>query len=542
MVTWTGRLWLAVPLLVVAALAGRASAQSVCVASGVLVERTVWDTGMSADMKLQFASSVSSWTAEVTFDRTLTGLDTWVADIATADNTVYTFTNKGYNGAQSAGSELKVAFNAYFNTKADVISIKLNGEELCTGTAPSTTTTTSTTSAATTTTTSTAATTTAAPPTAGTTAPPTGLPYDYSLVVEKSLLFYEAQRSGPLPASNRVPWRGDSALADGSDVGDGDIDHAWWGRPEDMAMSRPSYKITASAAGSDLAAETAAALAAASLVFRRSDPTYADLLLTHAAQLYQFADQYRGLYHDSIADAAQFYRSWSGFGDELTWAAAWLHRATDNSSYLSAAEQHFQAFPALGQRASEFSWDGKHVGAQLLLYEATGDGQYGQLVSQFCDWLVSGAPRTPQGLLFLQPWGSLRHAANAALVCLQAAEAGLSPTTYRALAKQQINLMLGDAGRSFVVGFGENPPLRPHHKAASCPSAPAACSWDQLNTAEPNPHVLNGALVGGPDSEGNYEDVRTDYVHNEVTTDYNAGFQGAVAGLLSLHVRGLYPA
>ena len=29
---------------------------------------------------------------------------------------------------------------------------------------------------------------------------------------------------------------------------------------------------------------------------------------------------------------------------------------------------------------------------------------------------------------------------------------------------QQINYMLGDSGRSFVVGFGENPPQRPFHK------------------------------------------------------------------------------
>ena len=29
-----------------------------------------------------------------------------------------------------------------------------------------------------------------------------------------SWLFYEAQRAGPLPSSNRIPWRGDSALKD----------------------------------------------------------------------------------------------------------------------------------------------------------------------------------------------------------------------------------------------------------------------------------------------------------------------------------------
>lgn len=37
---------------------------------------------------------------------------------------------------------------------------------------------------------------------------------DYARVLELSLLFYEAQRSGKLPKNNRIPWRGDSALND----------------------------------------------------------------------------------------------------------------------------------------------------------------------------------------------------------------------------------------------------------------------------------------------------------------------------------------
>ena len=45
--------------------------------------------------------------------------------------------------------------------------------------------------------------------------------------------------------------------------------------------------------------------------------------------------------------------------------------------------------------------------------------------------------------------------------------------------------------------------------------------------------TLNGALVGGPDKNDNYEDDRADYVGNEVTCDYNAGFQSAIAYLLT---------
>ena len=35
---------------------------------------------------------------------------------------------------------------------------------------------------------------------------------------------------------------------------------------------------------------------------------------------------------------------------------------------------------------------------------------------------------------------------------------------FYALGKSQIDYILGDSGRSFVVGFGENPPKNPHHR------------------------------------------------------------------------------
>ena len=39
--------------------------------------------------------------------------------------------------------------------------------------------------------------------------------YDYADALGKAILFFEGQRSGKLPASQRVKWRGDSALSDG---------------------------------------------------------------------------------------------------------------------------------------------------------------------------------------------------------------------------------------------------------------------------------------------------------------------------------------
>src|SRR5436189_181220 len=43
--------------------------------------------------------------------------------------------------------------------------------------------------------------------------------FNYAEALQKSIYFYECQRSGPLPANNRVEWRGPSGLNDGKDRG-----------------------------------------------------------------------------------------------------------------------------------------------------------------------------------------------------------------------------------------------------------------------------------------------------------------------------------
>ena len=41
---------------------------------------------------------------------------------------------------------------------------------------------------------------------------------DYNELLHKSILFYEAQKSGRLPITNRIPWRGDADLKDGCPI------------------------------------------------------------------------------------------------------------------------------------------------------------------------------------------------------------------------------------------------------------------------------------------------------------------------------------
>ncbi len=47
----------------------------------------------------------------------------------------------------------------------------------------------------------------------------TTVQYNYSDALNKSLLYFEGQRSGELPTTQRVTWRGDSALEDGESAG-----------------------------------------------------------------------------------------------------------------------------------------------------------------------------------------------------------------------------------------------------------------------------------------------------------------------------------
>ena len=209
-------------------------------------------------------------------------------------------------------------------------------------------------------------------------------------------------------------------------------------------MSRPAYTIDTNSPGSDLAAETAAAMAAGSIAFRNTDQTYADILLTHAKELYQFAEQYRKKYSDSITDARNYYMS-SSYNDELVWGAAWLYKSTQDNSYLQKAEQYFTQF-GTGNTGWAFSWDEKNAGAQMLLYELTGKSVYKVAIERSLDaWLSPGGsvPHTPKGLAWRIQWGPTRYAANTAFLALLAADNGLKVNDYRQFGEKQINYMLG---------------------------------------------------------------------------------------------------
>jgi len=308
-------------------------------------------------------------------------------------------------------------------------------------------------------------------------------------------------------------------------VGNGNVDHGYWGPPESMTMDRPAYKIDASKPGTELAMEAAAALASAAVVFKNRDAGYSSTLLRHARELFTFGDRYRGNYHNSIPDAANFYKSWSGYNDEMAWAASWLYRATGEAYYLNYAASTYDSAGLAGiAPGNSFDWDQKAAGVIVNLWKATGQEKYLRDAERWLNsWLrTGGMTYTPGGLAWLREWGPNRYAANSAfLASVIGSSTGLN------FARSQINYMLGNnpQGRSYVVGVGPNSPKNPHHRAAH------GSTTNDINNPSMNKHVLKGALVGGPGRNDDYVDSRSDYIKNEVACDYNAGFTGALAAL-----------
>uniref|UniRef100_A0A0V0IMN5 Endoglucanase n=1 Tax=Solanum chacoense TaxID=4108 RepID=A0A0V0IMN5_SOLCH len=352
------------------------------------------------------------------------------------------------------------------------------------------------------------------------------------------------------------------------EVGDGNTDHYCWQRPEDMTTSRAAYRIDPNHPGSDLAGETAAAMAAASIVFRRYNPGYANELLNHAHQLFEFADKYRGKYDSSITVAQKYYRSVSGYADELLWGAAWLYKASNNQFYLNYLGRNGDALGGTGWSMTEFGWDVKYAGVQTLVAQFLMSGKAGHNAPVFekyqqkaenfmCSCLGKGdrnTPKTPGGLIYRQRWNNMQFVTSAAFLAttysdylasagkyLKCSSGSVSPNELLSFAKSQVDYILGDNPRatSYMVGYGNNYPRQVHHRASSIVSFKVnpsfvSCrggyaTWFSRKASDPN--LLTGALVGGPDAYDNFADQRDNYEQTEPATYNNAPLIGVLARL-----------
>ncbi|KAJ0968472.1 hypothetical protein J5N97_025389 [Dioscorea zingiberensis] len=457
--------------------------------------------------------------------------------------------------------------------------------------------------------------------------------HDYHDALSKSILFFEGQRSGKLPPNQRLTWRADSAVGDGSDagvdlsggyydagdnvkfgfpmaftttmlawsliefgdsmppdehenatvallwatdyllktishpgkifvqVGDPLKDHNCWERPEDMDTARTVYTVSEEKPGSDIAGETAAALAASSMFFRSVDNEYSEMLLQNAVRVFEFADAHKGAYSDDPgvrAGVCPFYCDFDGYQDELLWGAAWLRRASQNDSFLSYIQDNGKTLGA-DDNINEFGWDNKHAGLNVLVskefleaqvyslesYKASADSFMCTLVPESSSTHIR---YTPGGLIYKPGGSNMQHVTSIAFLLLSYANylaktsqfvncgsVSVGPASLRLQAKKQVDYLLGDnpMKMSYMVGYGERYPLRVHHRGSSLPSKFShpefiACKEGSIyyNSSNPNPNLLIGAVVGGPGEDDVYEDDRADFRKSEPTTYINAPLGG----------------
>ncbi|CAK7326002.1 unnamed protein product [Dovyalis caffra] len=347
-------------------------------------------------------------------------------------------------------------------------------------------------------------------------------------------------------------------------------DHYCWQRPEDMDYPRPTQSVNA---GADLAGEMAAALAAASIVFRDNE-AYSKKLVKGAETVYAFARDggKRQKYSRGNPYIEPYYNS-TGYYDEYIWGATWLYYATGNTSYISLATEpgfskHSKALFNIAD-LSVMSWDNKLPAAMLLLtryriflnpgypYEEVLHLYHNKTELNMCSYLhqFNVFNWTKGGMIQLnhgrpQP---LQYAANAAFLAslfvdyLNATRVPgficgpkfITLDVLRSFATSQINYILGDnpMKMSYVVGYGNKFPRHVHHRGASIPNDKKRYSctggWKWRDTPKANPNNITGAMVGGPDRFDQFRDVRSNYNFTEPTLAGNAGLVAALVSLTS---------
>jgi endoglucanase len=344
-------------------------------------------------------------------------------------------------------------------------------------------------------------------------------------------------------------------------VGNGSIDHQFWGPPELQKAEdfpRPAFFATEERPASDVTAAASAALTIASMVFRRLDEKYADKCLSYGTALYEFAHKYDGTEisedlvegegegvrnpdEDLVADTGGFYTS-EYDDDDLAWAAIWLHIATGEQSYLddivSVEGDQYTGYLGRIMQSTEDGWYNAWAhcwntvwsGMFVKLAQVTEDEKWTKIAEDHVNlWAGIDGNRTvtPGGLSWLSGWGSLRYNVAAQMTAMTWGKY-VNNKAYAAWADTQIRYIWGNNPfkKSYIVGFGDEWFTHIHNRAAH------GSTKDNSLDIPPTPsHVAWGALLGGPDGDDSYKDAIWEYAYTEVCIDYNASLVAALAGL-----------
>ena len=295
-------------------------------------------------------------------------------------------------------------------------------------------------------------------------------------------------------------------------IGEPNLDHAYWGKPENQSSRKEQYYVTSEEnPATDIVSETSAALA---LQYLNNPGDPYSLFL--AERLFDYAKTN----DKKIATdgPGEFYKS-SSWEDDYCLAAALLCIAVGNTSDRDIYASEFKKYYSNCNQYSWLSWD--NVSSLALKY-----GEKAGLIDLSSDPVANCLNNMKKecavndGYYCLSDWGSARYNCNMDALAFLSNDEDNAKWAFG-----QLDYILGDDNRSFVCGHTKYE-LHPHHRAAS--------GYDNVEShgKEKQEHILVGALVGGPDRSGNFVNDANLHKYTEVALDYNAGYIFALSGAI----------
>lgn len=204
----------------------------------------------------------------------------------------------------------------------------------------------------------------------------------------------------------------------------------------------------------------AAVMAKASRVYRPWQPAFADSCLAAARRAYAWGMQNPNVPYVQPPDVKTGQYGDSNLEDERLWAAAELFVSTGDSAFLREARSgkvyktvpYWQMVGPLG----------------LITLARHGDTLARQAVLEVADTLLSVMSTNPYRISMRKGdfvWGSNAVASNQGMMLAVAHELTGNEAYLKGVVNQ-VDYLLGrnPFARSFVTGFGRNPPRFPHHR------------------------------------------------------------------------------
>ncbi|KAL6177313.1 hypothetical protein ACLB2K_048839 [Fragaria x ananassa] len=377
---------------------------------------------------------------------------------------------------------------------------------------------------------------------------------DYKDALGKSILFFEGQRSGKLPNSQRVVWRGDSALSDGQLEGV-NLTGGYYDAGDNVKFGWPMAYSVSLLSWSHIEYQQQISSAKQLVYLQGAIRWGTDFIIK--------AHPSPTTFYTQVGDGNADHQCWERPEDmdtsrklyKITSSSPGSEAAAEAAAALAAASIVFKTVDSTySVKLLRYSKSEYHAGNTNLLKYKTDAESF--ICAVMPGSSSSQVQRTPGGLLFIRDSSNLQYVTSSTLVLfiysktisstqtrgVQCGSMFFSAEKIKAFAKSQVDYILGANPKkmSYMVGFGTTYPTKVHHRGSSIPSIKKVrtkvdCNggYTYYNSGSPNPNTHVGAIVGGPDVNDQFQNARSDYSHSEPTTYINAAFVGSAAALLA---------